>query len=88
MCVYDALPGRRRRFKPRRRQLNSLLGKLTWAAALVRGGRLFLNELRRCVLAARRAHHRVRLTPTACRELRWLVGWFFTLGEPMVRLKS
>jgi hypothetical protein len=54
-----------------KRELDSLLGKLTWASDVVFGGSLALNPVRRCGRSCRKPHHRVYLVREAQVALRW-----------------
>lgn len=54
-----------------KRELDSLLGKLTWASDVVFEGSLALNPVRRCGRSCRKPHHRVYLVREAQVALRW-----------------
>jgi hypothetical protein len=54
-----------------RRDLDSLIGKLVWAAHVALGGALFLNRLHMRTLAAQQPHHHVTLNAPAAADLHW-----------------
>ena len=51
--------------------LQSLIGKLNWAARVVQGGRTFLRNLINLLPSAKRSHHRLRLSKAARADLIW-----------------
>ena len=80
----------------RRRELESFLGHLSHAAAVVRQGRTFLRELFSLLKLARRAHFFIRLNTKARADILWwrifLQGWngssFFLSSSPSVTVIS
>ncbi|XP_078583889.1 uncharacterized protein LOC144866402 [Branchiostoma floridae x Branchiostoma japonicum] len=62
------MSGRKRISK---RELLSLLGKLNWAARVVRGGRTFMRRLIDLSKTLRRPHHYARLSGEARADLDW-----------------
>jgi len=68
----------RQRPRPTRRELDSLLGRLVWCSAVVRGGKLHTNHLRLATLHGAAPHHHVALPPAAQCELEW---WDAALGQ-------
>ena len=51
--------------------LQRLLGKINWAACVVRGGRIFLRRLITLANSVKRPHHRVYLNLDARADLLW-----------------
>ena len=60
--------GKRRANK---RELLSLIGKLSFAAKVVPAGRLFLRRLIQLSTTVRKLHHHIHLNPEARADLRW-----------------
>jgi len=54
-----------------KRQLQSLAGKLNYAASVVRGGRTFLRRLLDCINRLKYGHHKCRLTGDLMLDIRW-----------------
>ena len=59
------------RRKCSKRQLQRLLGKLNWAARVVRGGRIFLRRLITLANSVKHSYHRVYLNLSARADLLW-----------------
>jgi hypothetical protein len=59
------------RRKVTKRELQHLVGKLSWAARVVRGGRTFLRRLIDLSCKLQRAHHRIRLNSSARADISW-----------------
>ena len=57
--------------KVTKRELLSLIGKLSFAAKVVPAGRLFLRRLIQLSTTARRLHHHIRLNSEARADIRW-----------------
>ncbi len=54
-----------------KRQLESLIGKLNWAAQVVQGGRTFLHRLFDIKGQLKRSQHKVRLDETCKADIEW-----------------
>ena len=54
-----------------KRELLSLIGKLMFAARVVRSGRTFLGRLIHLSKKVRHLHHRVRISPAAKADIAW-----------------
>ena len=54
-----------------KRQLQSLAGRLSWAASVVKGGRVFLRRIFNTIRALRHNAHRVRVTSEVRKDLLW-----------------
>ena len=57
--------------KATKRELLSLIGKLSFAAKVVPAGRLFLRRLIQLSTTVRKLHHHIHLNPEARADLRW-----------------
>ena len=66
--LVDAWSKRRRVTK---HELQVFLGKLNWAARVVRGGRTFVRRLIDLLPRAKAANHHIRLTPEAKEDISW-----------------
>ncbi len=54
-----------------RRQLQSLAGKLNFAAKVVRGGRTFLRRILNCIARLRRPDHKAIIPAAAREDIKW-----------------
>lgn len=63
-----------------KRQLQSLAGRLSWAAGVVRGRRVFLRRIFNTIRLLRQNYHRVRITSEVRKDLRWWSSFLFTLN--------
>ena len=54
-----------------RRQLQSIAGRLSWAAGVVRGGRVFLRRIFNQISMLRHNSHRTLLTGEVCKDFLW-----------------
>ena len=54
-----------------KRELQQIIGKLNWAAKVVKGGRVFLRRLIDQMTMLRRPHHHTRLSSAARADLEW-----------------
>jgi hypothetical protein len=54
-----------------KKELQSLIGKLNWAARVVQGGRTFLRNFINLLPNAKNAHHHIRLSKAARADLMW-----------------
>ncbi len=52
-------------------ELQKLIGKLNWAARVIRGGRTFLRRLIDLMCKLRRKHHRTKLNQNARADISW-----------------
>ena len=57
--------------KGTKRQLLSLLGKLTFLSRIVRPGRIFTRRLIECVKKLKQLHHKTRLSVAAKKDILW-----------------
>ena len=57
--------------KATKRELQQLIGKLSWAAKVVRGGRTFLRRLIDLMCKLKQKHHHTRLIAEARADLSW-----------------
>ena len=53
------------------KQLQSLAGKLNWAAGVVRGGRTYLRRVLDAMRPLRAAHHKIVVSDTMRQDLKW-----------------
>jgi len=60
-----------RRKRASKRQLQTLAGKLNFAAKVVRGGRTFLRRILNCIQHLRRPHHKAVISAAAQMDLQW-----------------
>jgi hypothetical protein len=60
-----------RRKRVTKLELQGFLGKLNWAARVVRGGRTFLHRLINLLCHVRDSHHHVRITTLAKEDINW-----------------
>ena len=67
-----------RKSRATKRQLQSLAGKLNFAAKVVRGGRTFLRRILDSIKQLRRPHHKVRIAKAAKQDIEW---WYTFLCE-------
>ena len=54
-----------------KRQLQSLAGRFSWAASVIRGGRVFLRRIFNTIRMLRHNAHRVRISSEARNDLLW-----------------
>jgi hypothetical protein len=78
-----AFSGRKRANK---KQLQSLIGKLNWAASVVRGGRVFLRRLIDAICGLRCDSHRVRLGADILADIQWWVSFLATFNGKSIIL--
>ena len=57
--------------KAMKQELQQLIGKLNWAARVVRGGRKFLRRLIDLMCTLKRKHYHVRLSAEARADITW-----------------
>ena len=62
--------GRKRASK---RQLQSILGKLSWSSAVIRGGRVFLRRLINAIAVLKRPSHKTRIDDEIRADLHWWI---------------
>ncbi|CAC5389298.1 unnamed protein product [Mytilus coruscus] len=58
-----------------KKQLQSLAGKLNWASAVVRGGRVFLRRIINCIMRMKRDWHKARLKGDIVQDILWWHGF-------------
>ena len=67
------------RKKTTKRELLSLIGKLSFAAKVVPAGRIFLRRLIDLSTSAKKLHHHIHLSASARADIQWwqdfLLGW-------------
>ena len=78
-----AFAGRKRASK---KQLQSLIGVLNWAASVVRGGRVFLRRLIDATCGLRCDVHRVRLGTEALADIKWWAAFMASFNGRSVIL--
>jgi hypothetical protein len=61
--------------KATKRELQQLIGKLNWAARVVKGGRTFLRRLIDLMCTLQRKHHHVRLGCSARADINWWASY-------------
>ena len=54
-----------------KKELQSLVEKLNWAAKVVRGGHTFLRRLIDIMCTLKRTHHHIRLSSSAQADVTW-----------------
>ncbi len=69
--LQDLLQDWQSKTKVTKRALQQLIGKLNWAARVIRGGRTFLRRLIDLSCKLQCAHHRSRLTASARADIAW-----------------
>ena len=69
--ILHSIQGWRGRHKATKRELLSLIGKLSFAAKVVPAGRLFLRRLIDLSTTAKKLHHHIRITADAREDLAW-----------------
>lgn len=63
-----------------KRQLQSLAGRLSWAASVVKGGRVFLRRIFNTIRMLRQNNHRVRLNSEVRKDLLWWSNFISTFN--------
>ena len=71
LALREELQGSLGRNRFTKRQLQSLAGRLSWAASVVKGRRVFLRHIINTISSLRHNGHRVRITPEVCKDLLW-----------------
>ena len=71
ICMSGCLTTNCRRKRASKRQLQSLLGKLTWSSAVIRGGRVFLRRIINAIAVLKRPSHKTRLNDEIRADLHW-----------------
>lgn len=61
----------RRKKRATKQELQQLLGKLNWAARVIKSGRTFVRRLIDLMCSVKRKHHHVRLTASARADIAW-----------------
>ena len=70
------------------RELQSVVGLLSWCAPVVYSGRLHLQQLHRCLDGARKPSHRVYLNAAARADLQWWQQQAAALNGKAIQLAS
>ena len=73
--IREELQGFVNRKRTTKRQLQSLAGKLSWAASVVRGGRVFLRRIFNQIGKLKCGYHRVLITS----DIRYDIAWWLQL---------
>ena len=74
LCILQKeLQGFLHRKRATKRQLQSLAGRLSWAASVVKGGRVFLRRIFNQISMLRHPSHRTLLSPMVKKDILW---WF------------
>ena len=63
-----------------KRQLQSLAGRLSWAASVVKGGRVFLRRIFNTIRMLRHNAHRVRISSDVRKDLLWWSSFISTFN--------
>ena len=63
-----------------KRQLQSLAGRLSWAASVVKGGRVFLRRIFNTIRVLRHNAHRVRISSEMRKDLLWWANFMDTFN--------
>lgn len=63
-----------------KRQLQSLAGRLSWAASVVKGGRVFLRRIFNTIRLLRHNAHRVRITSEIRKDILWWSNFIGTFN--------
>ena len=63
-----------------KRQLQSLAGRLSWAASVVKGGRVFLRRIFNTIRMLRQNAHRVRVSSEVRKDLLWWSNFIATFN--------
>ena len=71
LALKEELQGSLSRNRFTKRQLQSLAGRLSWAASVVKGGRVFLRRIFNTISMLRHSTHRVRITAEVRKDLLW-----------------
>ena len=69
--INDTLASWRTKTRASKRQLQSLVGKLSHAAHVVRGGRTFLRRMFNTLRALKRPNHKTRITGALLQDIVW-----------------
>ena len=71
-----------------KRQLQSLAGRLSWAASVVRGGRVFLRRIFNQIAVLRHGSHRAQLSYDARQDISWWHQFMQTFNGKSTLLDS
>ena len=63
-----------------KRQLQSLAGRLSWAAGVVKGGRVFLRRIFNQINALKHVSHKAIITPAVREDLKWWHTFLYTFN--------
>ena len=66
--------------KATKRELQQLIGKLNWAAKVVKGGRTFLRRLIDIMCSLKKKHYRVRLNTCAKADISWWADYMYVFN--------
>ena len=88
--IKSALQAASQRSKMTKREMQSLAGKLNFAARVVYGGRTFLRRIIDSINTLKRPHHHKRITQSMRKDLQWWIDFmdsfngvtFFVDSEP------
>ena len=61
--------------KATKHELQSLIGKLNWAAKVIKGGRTFLRRLIDLMCTLKKKHHHIRLNSNAKADIQWWANY-------------
>ena len=68
------------RSRATKRQLQSLAGKLNYAARVVRGGRTFLRQLLNCICSLQKPYHKARISGAMLQDIQWWQNYMSTFN--------
>lgn len=80
MSIREELQGFINRKRTTKRQLQSLAGKLSWAASVVRGGRVFLRRIFNQIGKLKCGYHRVLITSDIRSDIAWWLQLMVTFN--------
>jgi hypothetical protein len=72
--LYELLKRSIRRKKMTKLEIQKLLGKLNWAARVIKGGRTFMRRLIDLTCRTCEEHHYLRLSKEAKADISWWIG--------------
>ena len=80
-ALLQELTGMRCRDKCTKRELLSLIGKLSFCCKVVPAGRIFLRRMIDLSNSVARLHHRISLTTEACLDIQWWIDFSCLRGQ-------
>jgi hypothetical protein len=71
-----------------KKQLQSLAGKLNWAPAVIRGGRVFLHRIIDCITSLERDWHKILLKGEVLADIAWWRKFFEARLQTLISSNS